>query len=145
MVWRGLHATRWVSCVSCALVSLSTEQGIGADKAPKTDSSTSVGCSIQHSICIHTYVHTQFWHLTLTTSACGCSWYSLCYYNDMLHHMWVSLVIYFQKDCALIACVFSLVQIEETQSLLAENARLNEEVADLKRSLIRLETLRGST
>ena len=44
--------------------------------------------------------------------------------------------------CPYLVCVL---QIEETQSLLAENARLNEEVADLKRSLIRLETLRGST
>lgn len=37
-----------------------------------------------------------------------------------------------------------MVQTEEMEGLLAENARLKEEVENLKRSLIRLETLQGS-
>ena len=42
------------------------------------------------------------------------------------------------------SCVLSIAQTIETQSLLAENARLKEEIEELKRSLVHLETLRGS-
>ena len=40
--------------------------------------------------------------------------------------------------------MLSIAQTIETQSLLAENARLKEEIEELKRSLVHLETLRGS-
>ena len=71
-----------------------------------------------------------------------CGHCSLQFY--LLYILHVSLVTQFHPSCAVISCVLSISQTIETQSLLAENARLKEEIEELKRSLVHLETLRGS-